>query len=81
MNDIFAAATPPEELKRLQEQKRIEAERDARIAALPDENGVSAVMLDHAVAVFAEGFSTGQTNVRALLYCVIRDVLRTSHGH
>lgn len=40
-----------------------------------DENGISINMLDHAVEIFAEGFGTGQTDVRHLLYCVIRDAL------
>ena len=40
-----------------------------------DHNGVSINMLNHAVAIFAEGFRTGQTDVRSLLYCVICDAL------
>lgn len=42
---------------------------------IKDDNGISVNMLDHAVAIFAEGFGTGQTDVRHLLYCVIRDAL------
>lgn len=41
-----------------------------------DANGIDADMLDHAVAIFAEGFATGETNIRNLLYCVIRDALK-----
>ena len=46
-----------------------------RLCKIKDENGISTNMLDHAVAIFAEGFGTGQTDVRSLLYCVIRDAL------
>jgi hypothetical protein len=59
-------------------QKRIEDETSAYLASIKDENGISAAMLDHALAIFAEGFTTGQSDVRALLYCVIRDVVKPS---
>ena len=73
MND-FAAQSPTSE-----EQERWQKARDSHLAffrELKDTNGVSAEMVDHAVAIFAEGFATGQTDIRALLYCVIRDTLK-----
>ena len=43
-----------------------------------DDSGISINMLDHAVAIFAEGFGTGETDIRHLLYCVIRDALAST---
>lgn len=42
---------------------------------MKDENGISVNMLDHSVEIFAEGFRTGEIDIRHFLYCVIRDAL------
>jgi hypothetical protein len=39
----------------------------------PDTNGISRSMVDKMVDTFAEGFATGSTDIRDLLYCAYRN--------
>jgi hypothetical protein len=39
----------------------------------PDTNGISKSMVDQMIGIFAEGFATGSTDIRSLLYCAYRD--------
>ena len=57
-----------------EEQADYQARRDAFHEArkIRDENGISAEMLDTMQAAFAEGLTTGETDLRSLLYCAHR---------
>lgn len=76
MCDIQAASPSPEEAAKQALRKAEDQRRQRQIAAAKDDAGISSDMLDHACGIFAEGLTTGNYNIRSLLYCVIRDALR-----
>lgn len=48
-------------------------ERLAEWAATPDEEGISADMINIMLSTLAEGYQTGSTDMRSLLYCAYRN--------
>lgn len=71
MHDALQAITIKEAAETAQQRRRWRIEtRHAK-----DERGISAAMLDHFQAIIAEGLTTGETDLRALLYCGLRDAL------
>lgn len=74
--DCLAAAPSNEDQQKWQEAQRqlkqqLEFERHQK-----DENGVSRAMIDRFVGIIGEGLSTGETDMRALVYCGIRELLK-----
>lgn len=41
--------------------------------SIPDSNNITMRMMDCMVGIFAEGLSTGQEDIRGLLYCAYRE--------
>ena len=71
----YGATQSPEDALREKTAGDLVVAEWAAPCQVKDENGISINMLDHAVAILAEGLGAGQTDVRHLLYCVIRDAL------
>lgn len=76
----YSATKAPEDILREKTAGDLVVAEWAEMCKAKDGNGISINMLDHAVAIFAEGFGTGQTDVRHLLYCVIRDALASGRS-
>jgi len=72
INNIESAGISEDEINKVNGRKRIESE----LASIRDENGISSDMLDRSLAIIAEGLMTGQSNLRSLIYCVIRDAIK-----
>ncbi len=67
------ASFSPEERERLLAD-RIRAHYEThRLRNTPDEHGITPVMVDKMMEVWAEGLSTGGNNIRSLFYCAYRE--------
>ena len=65
-----------EQVQKREEERRLQKQREEYSRHQKDENGVSRAMIDRFVGILGEGLSTGETDMRALVYCGIRELLK-----
>ncbi len=68
-----AAKCDPEDIERQKVDQLRKLQEDRYFSNQPDHNGITAAMVDKMVAIMAEALSTGQTDVRAIMYCAYRE--------